>query len=281
LTRNRSPRMFRPLAAALAILLASCGTTYDVPVATTTPQPGVTLVQTGSPPPRRPYAAARADWDRVVGRVRPQAESFCREENPGRPRDFCTFTIRLVENPRMPPNAFQTIGNDGRPLLVMTSNLLADTRNADEIAFVLAHEAGHHVAGHLQRQQANVAIGALILGSLAAATIGPGTDRASADRIVADAMDLGAFAGQRVYSQAFELEADTLGAFIAARSGYSPDTGALMFYRTPSATGPQSLWSTHPPSPQRLATVNRASEEIRRQQALGQAPRPALARGRL
>jgi predicted Zn-dependent protease len=176
--------------------------------------------------------------------VRPQAESFCREENPGRPRDFCTFTIRLVENPRMPPNAFQTIGNDGRPLLVMTSTCSPTPATPTRSPSCSSHEAGHHVAGHLQRQQVNVAIGALILGSLAAATIGPGTDRASADRIVADAMDLGAFAGQRVYSQAFELEADTLGAFIAARSGYSPDTGALMFYRIPSASGPQSLWST-------------------------------------
>lgn len=279
---SRLRRAPRSLAAGLALLLAACGTIYDVPVAgpgsQTRPAPAVAIAPAGAP---RSYAAARADWNRVVARVGPEAERFCREENPGRSRDHCRFTIRLVEDPRMPPNAFQTIGRDGRPLLVMTSALLADTRNADEIAFVLSHEAGHHIAGHLERQQANVAIGALVLGTLAAATIGPGTDRQAADRIVADAMDLGAFAGSRVYSQNFELEADTLGTFLAARAGYAPERGALMFHRIPSARGPQSLWSTHPPSPQRLATVTRASEEVRRQQALGQTPRPARARGRI
>ncbi|CAN5614360.1 M48 family metallopeptidase [soil metagenome] len=279
--------MLRSLAAAVALLLASCGTTYNVPVTGQPPTP-VAAPATGmpraaplAPAGTRPYAQARADWSRVVARVEPIAERFCREENPTRPPRHCDFTIRLVENARMPPNAYQTIGDDGRPLLVMTSTLLADTRNADEIAFVLSHEASHHIAGHLARQQANVMVGALILGTLASATIAPGTDRAQSDRIISDARGLGAFAGSRVYSQSFELEADTLGAFIAARSGYSPQTGAIMFTRTPSASGPASLWSTHPPSPQRQAVVNRAAAEIRRQQALGQAPRPALARGRL
>jgi predicted Zn-dependent protease len=265
----------------IAFVLVSCGPTYHLPAAggiSTAPSP---LTVQSAPAAMRSYAAARADWDRVVPRVRQQAVQFCQEENPGRAATHCDFQIRLVEDRRAPPNAYQTIGRDGRPLLVMTSNLLGDTRNADEVAFVLSHEAGHHIAGHLERQRANVALGALILGSLAQATIGPGTDPARADRIVSDAMDLGAFAGSRVYSQAFELEADTLGAFIAARAGYSPEIGAFMFHRTPSAAGPGSLISTHPPSQQRLANVNRVAQEVRRQQALGQVPRPALARGRI
>jgi Zn-dependent protease with chaperone function len=275
--------MVRPLAAATAVTallaLAACGTTYEVPLAPQMP-PGVG-VGVAAPAPQigtpRAYAAARADWNRVVSRVEPAAERFCREELQGQPRDYCDFQIRLIEDRRAPPNAFQTIGRDGRPLIVMTSALLGDTRSADEIAFVLSHEAGHHVAGHLARQQVNVAAGALILGTLAGALGGGGQSEA----LVRDAMDLGAFAGQRAYSQRFELEADTVGAFIAARAGFRPEQGALMFYRTPSAAGAQSLWSTHPPSMQRLGTVQRAAEEIRRQEALGQVPRPGQARGRL
>lgn len=270
------------LTAAFALLLASCGTTYETPMVDRgqvgQAQGTITSVQAASPS-RRAYAQARADWNRVIPRVKAMSDGFCREENPGRPRAHCDFAIRLIEDRRQPPNAFQTMGRDGRPLIVMTSALLADTRSADEIAFVMSHEAAHHIAGHLQRQQANVLAGALILGTLAAATLG--SNAPDGDRIVADAMDLGAFAGQRAYSQRFELEADTLGSFIAFRAGYSPESGALMFARTPSAVGPASLWSTHPPSPQRLAVVNRAAEEIRRQQSLGMTPRPAQSRGRL
>jgi predicted Zn-dependent protease len=271
--------MRRLLLLIASLVLVSCGPTYQVP-----PAPRVGGAQVAVPlqpgaAASRSYAAARAEWDRVIPRVRQQAVQFCLEEHQGRPAAFCDFQIRLIEDPRAPPNAFQTVGRDGRPLLVMTSNLLGDTRSADEIAFVMAHEASHHIAGHLERQRANVALGALILGSLAQATIGAGTDPARADRIVSDAMDLGAFAGSRAYSQAFELEADTLGAFIAARAGYSPEAGALMFHRTPSASGPGSLISSHPPSRQRLATVNQVAQEIRRQQALGQVPRPG--RGRI
>jgi predicted Zn-dependent protease len=264
--------------AAAALTLASCGTVYEVPVAAPQARPGAVVVPPTAAGAPRAYRAARADWNRVAPRVERTAEAFCREESPRAPRDFCDFEIRLVEDPRMPPNAFQTRGRDGRPLIVMSSALLADTRNADELAFVLSHEAGHHVAGHLQRQQVNVMAGALILGTLAAATLGQGGDAEANQRTIADAMDLGAFAGQRVYSQTFELEADTLGAYIADRAGYSPERGALMFYRIPSARGNQSLWSTHPPSPQRLATVNRAAEDIRRQRALGRVPRPSAAR---
>lgn len=256
--------MIRRLIPLAAAALAACGPAYQIPVA---PQSGAGPVSPAAAGPSRSYAAARADWNRVVARVEPVAERVCREEVPGQPGDFCDFRIRLVEDPDAPPNAFQTIDRDGRPLVVMTSSLLADTRGADEIAFVLAHETGHHIAGHIGRQQTNVALGALILGTLAQAAGGEGG-------FSSQAADLGAFVGSRTYSQSFELEADTLGAFIAARAGYDPDRGALMFARMPVASGPQSLWSTHPPSPQRLATVTRAAEEVRRQQALGQVPRP-------
>lgn len=258
--------MIRRLSVLLGAALAACGPAYQIPVAPVQGQP-VPVVAPTAAGPARSYASARADWNRVVARVEPAAERICREEAPGQPRDYCDFRIRLMEDPGAPPNAFQTIGDDGRPLVVMTSSLLADTRNADEIAFVLSHETGHHIAGHIARQRTNVALGALILGTLAQAAGGEGG-------FASEAADLGAFVGSRTYSQTFELEADTLGAYIAARAGFDPDRGALMFARMPVATGPASLWSTHPPSPQRLSTVNRAAENIRRQQSLGQVPRP-------
>ena len=91
-------------------------------------------------------------------------------------------------------------------------------------------------------------------------------------------MDVGAYLGARSYSQTYELEADTLGAFIAARAGYDPERGAQIFVRPALAdAGGPPILSSHPASARRQATVAAVAAEIRRQQALGLTPRPGQA----
>jgi predicted Zn-dependent protease len=259
-----------PLALAIALLLAACGTAYDVPdldaraPATSAPPPAIAAAY-------RPVSRAIADYRAVAPRIEREAEAFCREESPGRSPLHCDFELRLIDDPRLGANAFQTVRRDGRPVVAITVQLLAETDNADEIAFVLSHEAGHHIADHLEKSQAQAVTGALVLGALA--TLGN-----ASEQMVADMMDLGASLGVRAYSQTYELEADVLGTFIAARAGYAPERGALVFAK-PGLAGGGGLLSTHPASPQRLATVQRVAVEIRRQQAAGLTPRPVGASG--
>jgi Zn-dependent protease with chaperone function len=255
------------ISVALAATLAACGTAYQVPQA---PTRIPTASPAAAPDAARPVSRAIADYRAVAPRIEREAETFCREENPGRPPLHCDFEFRLVDDPRLGANAFQTVRRDGRPVVAMTVQLLAETSNADEIAFVLSHEAGHHIAAHIEKSQAQAMTGALVLGALA--TLGN-----ASEQTVADMMDLGAALGVRAYSQSYELEADVLGAFIAARAGYAPERGAVIFTRSALAGG-GGLLSTHPPSPQRLATVQQVTAEIRRQQATGITPRPAAAR---
>ncbi len=259
------------LIAVLSLGLAACGTTYE------TPDAGPVALPTAGPAravaPERPVSRAVADFRTVAPRVERVAEAFCREELPGRPARYCDFKIRLIDDAKAPPNAFQTLDRDGRPLLVVTTNLLRQTGSADEIAFVMSHEAGHHIAEHLPKQQSTQMAGAMILGALATAIGGDQTP--AAQQSVRDAMNLGSFVGGRVYSQRFELEADVVGAYITARAGYDPDRGAAIFTRPALARGSAGLLSTHPASPQRQATVARTSAEIRRQQAAGLTPRPS------
>lgn len=265
--------MNRCIALLLGFTLAACASpSYEVPA----PGPTPTAVAVRPDPGGSPRRAG--DFRRVASRVETVGERFCREELPRAPAIHCDFVIVLEDDPRMPPNAFQTRGPDGRPVVVMSTRLLGQMRSDDEIAFVLSHEMAHHIADHIPRQQQSQMLGALILGGVVAAAGQASGSPASQDAI-RQAMDMGAFVGGRAYSQDYELEADWLGAFIAARSGYDPERGSAIFARPALAgSGGPVILSSHPASPQRLALVARANEEIRRQQAAGQTPRPGRAR---
>jgi predicted Zn-dependent protease len=134
-----------------------------------------------------------------------------------------------------------------------TLALIADARNQDELAFILGHEAAHHIAGHIPATQQSAQTGAL-LGGLAA-TLG-GLDAQSVDAIA----QLGATVGARQYSKAFELEADALGTVIAARAGYNPVRGAAYFSRIPDP-GDRFLGS-HPPNAERIRVVQATAARI-------------------
>lgn len=183
---------------------------------------------------------------RVTADLEPVIERECRDRAP---RRNCDFQLVVDDRPGQPPNAFQTVDAAGRPVVGFTPALIVMAENADELAFVMAHEAAHHIRGHLGRQTQNAALGAAVLGGLAGAA-GASTETLRA------AQQLGASVGARSYSKAYELEADALGAVIAQRAGYDPLRGARFFNRVPDP-GDRFL-GTHPPNAQRLATVQRA-----------------------
>lgn len=242
----------RGIAAAglMAAVLGACAPmapTYaptQGPVASLSPQPGL------GGAPLTPEQAAR-NFVTVVSRIEPVAEAYCREANP---RANCDFQIVVDNRPNQPPNAFQTFDRAGRPLIGFTLALIADARNADEIAFVVGHESAHHIAGHIPQTQAKAQTGAVLAGILAQAT------GATPDQ-VRSAQEMGAAMGARTYARNFELEADALGAEIAYRAGYDPLRGAAFFDRLPDP-GDQFL-GTHPRNSQRKETVARAVAQMR------------------
>lgn len=259
-----------PVALLSCLLVAACGTTYEVPVAGGAAAPAAIPAAGAS-------ARSARDFGRVVARVEPAAESFCRAEVAGAPPAYCDFRVVLETDPRMPPNAFQTRGEDGRPVVVVGSRLLAEMQSDDELAFVLSHEMAHQIAGHIGKQQQQQVLGALIMGGLVAAA-GDGYGGAASGDAIERAMNVGAYVGGRAYSQSYELEADTLATYITARAGYSPERGADIFGRPALANpGGPAILASHPGSAQRQAVVARVAAEVRRQQALGMVPNPSNA----
>ena len=186
----------------------------------------------------------------VVSRVEPVAERICRREAPD---VNCDFKIMIDERAGQPANAFQTLDKDGRPIIAFTLAIIADVRNSDELAFVMSHEAAHHIAGHIPRQQQNATTGAFVLGGLAALW---GASSGAVDA----AVDLGATVGARTYSKDFELEADAIGTVIAKESGYDPLLGAEFFTQIPDPGN--TFLGTHPPNAERIEIVKRVNASL-------------------
>lgn len=223
-------------------LLAAC---EPVTETTTATEP---VLQAAPVPPKLSTRAALNNFTVVKARVEPIAESICRRRAP---QLNCDFNI-LIDDRANFANAYQTLDTTGRPIIAFTVPLIADARNRDEIAFVMAHEAAHHIRGHIARQQQNATVGALVFGGLAGALGAPDA--------VDTAQQVGATFGARSYSKDFELEADALGTQIAAAAGYSPLTGAQFFFRIPDPGN--KFLGTHPANADRLRTVQRVASQL-------------------
>lgn len=226
----------------LCLALAGCVTTTTQETQSPAPKTATT--------PKLNASTAAKNFRTVVARVEPVAERECRARTKG---VNCDFDIRVDERKNQPPNAFQTLHSNGRPLIVFNVGLIATARNQDELAFVLGHEASHHIQQHIAKQQQSAVAGALIAGVLASIA-------GAGDAGIQTAQDLGGGVGARAFSKDMELEADSLGAVIAHKAGYNPRRGAEFFFRIPDP-GDRFL-GTHPPNAERRKVVNQVASQL-------------------
>lgn len=201
--------------------------------------------------PLSPSQAA-SNFTNVMRKMEPAVERECLQRRT-QPIN-CDFQFVVDARPGLEPNAFQTVDERGRPIIGFTLSLIAETRNGDEVAFVVGHEASHHVLNHLDRKSGASSAGAVILGSIASVY---GAD----SEAVRTAQEIGASVGSRYYSKNWELQADYLGAIMTMNAGYDPLRGADFFRRLPDP-GDRVLGS-HPSRAARLAQVQRAIDDVR------------------
>lgn len=199
-------------------------------------------------PPKDAQMADRAKeamltFAEVVARVEPLAEQVCREETPDLPCDFAIYVDRAPESG---VNAFHMLDPQGQPAIIFTLGLIAAARNADELAFIMGHEAAHHIARHIPMGQRRAAEGAEAFARVAQASgAGPAE--------IGEAAQMGALVASREFGRQAELEADAIGTVIALRAGYDPLIGAAFFTRIPDPA--RAFLSTHPPNAARIGVV--------------------------
>lgn len=234
-------------------MLRSCLSVIAIGLLTACTAPGSNAGLSGLTGPSgelSPSLQSKRAFLSVVSTVEPVAERECRARTSG---VNCDFNIVVDERPDQPANAYQTLDRNGRPIIAFTLQMIEDVENEDELAFVMSHEAAHHIRGHIQRQRDSQIAGAVLAGSLAALVGG-------SSEVVRSAQETGAIVGARTFSKTFELEADELGTIIAARAGYDPLVGALFFDRIPDPG--DTFLGTHPPNAQRQELVRRTAATL-------------------
>ncbi|WP_420584664.1 M48 family metallopeptidase [Ruegeria sp.] len=205
-----------------------------------------------------------ADWPGITPEEMPRAETFrsvsqtvgkeARAECLRQRRvSNCDFTILVDLDPRAEANAFQTLDDKDQPVIIFTRSMIQSTKNPDELAFVMGHEAAHHVLAHIDRQSQNAQEGAAIFDRLGKLH---GEDGADLER----SQKLGAEVNVQVNVKEFELEADRLGTIITYNAGYNPLIGAKYFDRIPDP-GDQFL-GTHPPNAARIQIVKDTARQL-------------------
>jgi Peptidase family M48 len=187
--------------------------------------------------------------------IGPRAVQECRARTQ---RVNCDFRILVDPDPWAQANAYQSLDDRGRPVITFTAAMILEAGNKDELAFVMSHEAAHHVLGHLDRQAQNATRGAEEFVKLAQRT------GKTSKRELDYAKKLGAAVGAVEYSKEFELEADELGTVIAYGAGYDPLAGANFFARLPDPG--DKFFGSHPPNQARIELVQATLAGLKRTQ---------------
>lgn len=201
--------------------------------------------------------AFAARLNAVSAPVEQAAAHMCRELTGG--RGACNSQVVLAADQKG-LNAHA----DGERVVVYPA--MIDFAQKDEhLAFVIAHEFAHNIMGHVQAAQQNTAVGG-ILGTIldvAASTQGMDTQGMFGQ--------VGASQAQLRFSPQFEHEADYVGLYILARSGYKIDE-APQFWRVMSQAEPDAIYisTTHPSNPERTIQMEKTVAEIHAKQQAGQ-----------
>ncbi len=206
---------------------------------------GVAVATTPTPAPDRrpPSDDAEAAVEAQLARAYANGRTTLVLERGGTRRTVsvdpvagCASTVQLE------PGTARDAWSDGTGVAV-TSGLVAETRDDDELAAVIGHELAHNILHHAER--------------LHAAGIGRGLFSRVGDKAA--------------QVRATEREADDVGLYLAARAGYDPAAAASFWQRFGAAHG-DGLFTdaTHPGWRERVAALSHSATEIAARRARGE-----------
>jgi metalloendopeptidase OMA1, mitochondrial len=202
-----------------------------------------------------PPVAEGSEPSRIVQRVGDRVAAI--SGHPDWPWEFRVFPVAEV-------NAFALPGGK----VGVYTGLLNGAANEAELAAVIAHEVGHAIARHGGQRLTQQL---LVEAGLAVADITLENKKYRGQ--ILGLLGVGSIVGIVLpFSRAMELEADRIGLELMARAGYDPRAALSFWARMAADTSPvPAIFSTHPPSDQRLAALQRhiaTAREIYAQQSV-------------
>lgn len=211
------------------------------------PATGGGIATAAATPEAEVPAAQIRDFERVRRRIAPATARVCAQQGGAR---SCTFRFRLDPRSDIAAGALVTQTKDGAALIVATGALLQETRNADELAFVLSHMAGHHIEGH-KRGGDELAIAQALLSGAQGAISG------NVRSLVNSAIRINSASEALKFSRGEEIAADALATRIVSLAGYDPLKGVAFFDRAPAPA--RAFLGIHRPDAGRVDAVRRVS----------------------
>lgn len=250
------------LVAMTSLVLASCGTTQQVPLTGRTHRISVSDEQVLSlsnqeytkymaSAKKSKNATQTAMVRRVGQRLATAVETYLKQNGFANDLKNYSWEFNLVQDNSA--NAFCMPGGK----IVVYEGLLPYTQNETCLAIVLGHEIAHAVAKHSAEQlskQQNQQIGTNILGSVLNQAVGSGVGD------VASAVAGQYFSFRNLkYSRDNETEADYMGLIFAAMAGYDPQQ-AIPFWKrmsSGSSSNKSDIFSDHPSDAKRIAALQK------------------------
>lgn len=166
------------------------------------------------------------------------------------------WQVNVIDAPTV--NAFCMPG--GR--IAFYSGILDTLRMSDdEVAAVMGHEIAHALREHSRVQQGKAlatSVGTQLLGAIISYKAGVDPS------LTSDAARAATSLAGLKYSRDDEREADLVGLDIAARAGFDPRAGVVLWQKMGqlSKSSPPAILSTHPMGPERIAKIEQHLPEL-------------------
>jgi Zn-dependent protease with chaperone function len=210
----------------------------------------------GQPLPQGPGAAAAVQ--RLVRQAAPGQPVALAVERDGVQRTLTLTPVLACDIDLVVQRSWEINAYTNGSLIQVRSGLLRFIESDDELALVLAHEVGHSVMKHATLTRITMIGGAIVGGMVDAIA---GNEEGTYTRG-------GIAAGSRRNSVAHELQADYVGLYVMALSGYDIGVAGPLWRRMAEYMPDEvSAMPTHPAPPARIAAIERTVAEIRAKQA--------------
>jgi len=189
----------------------------------------------------------------VGNKIQTAVEKYMNENGYEGLLDGFAWEFNLIDNDTL-VNAWAMPGGK----VAFYTGILPICQNDLGVAVVMGHEVAHAVAKHGQERmnQAYLQSGLLSLGALAL-----GQDPTASQRLVFEAVGIGANLKMLQFSRKHESEADELGLTFMAIAGFDPREAPVFWERMSAGSGgnqPPEFMSTHPSHETRISRLNAA-----------------------